>query len=87
MKHIKNSVGNFVANDPDDVVTIKGALNKIGIRDTPIYNGIIEQETDSAIQEFQKKRSLKVDGVLYPKGETETALRKEVREIEVAEAS
>lgn len=78
MKHIKNSVGNFVQNDEADVLIVKNALNDTGYRDAPIYNGIIDRETDQAIQKFQVEKGLKVDGVLYPDGETEKELRKEV---------
>ncbi len=84
MKHIKNSVGNFVQNDEADVLIVKNALNDTGYRDAPIDNGIIERETDQAIQKFQGEKGLKVDGVLYPGGETEKELRKEVLQADAA---
>lgn len=54
MRYINDSVGNFVANEADDVWIVKKALNEIGYRKSPVTNGIIEQETDNAIKDFQK---------------------------------
>lgn len=72
---LKDSVGNMMKNDEDDVINVKNALHSLGYRAEPAQNGIIERETDEGIRSFQREKGLKVDGYLMPGGETEKAIR------------
>lgn len=68
------SVGNNMDNDPDDVENTKRNFAAIGRYKRPVENGYIDQELDDAIHGFQRDNNLKVDGIMRPGGETETAL-------------
>lgn len=75
---IKGAVGNNMDNDQEDVITVKRNLNKIGYFDNldqdPEPHGFITKEMDTGIRSFQKDNGLKVDGILFPQGETEQKL-------------
>lgn len=74
---IEKSVGNNMVNEDEDVRHVKGALSRIGLFDqsvAPEPHGIITHEMDTAIKGFQGAKGLKIDGVLEPGGETETAI-------------
>lgn len=75
---INRPVGNNMDNDQEDVLAIKFKLNRAGYFDSleqaPEPHGFITKEMDIGIQEFQKDKGLKVDGILLPRGETEKAL-------------
>ena len=76
---IKNPVGNNMDNNHEDVLAIKRNLNKAGYFDNlaqdPEPHGFITKEMDEGIRAFQKDKGLKVDGILFPRGETENTLR------------
>lgn len=76
---IRGSVGNNMDNNEDDVMRIKSALNKVGyfkgFDHPPEPHGYITKEMNDSIKSFQKSNGLKVDGILYPNGETELALQ------------
>ena len=63
--------------DPDDVLAVKGLLNRVGYYDEPDY-GITpypDGRLFQSIARFQQDHDLKVDGWMRPGGETETAMR------------
>jgi murein L,D-transpeptidase YcbB/YkuD len=69
---IKKTLQQDGSNDPDDVLAIKKALNGTGHYKTPDY-GITpypDRSLFDAIKKYQKDWDLKVDGVMYPDGET-----------------
>lgn len=64
-----------------DVLNIKNALKHIGYYETPKY-GITEYPDErmySSIEQFQKEKKLKVDGIANPGGETEQAINEELK--------
>ncbi len=69
-----NSIGQMMINDEEDVFKAKEVLSEIGLYEREPDNGILDQELDSALKIFQKDQGLKIDGILYPNGETEDAL-------------
>lgn len=73
-KLIASPVGNNLENREDDVRRVKGIFSNLGYYKRPVENGIIDQETDTAIHNFQKDNKLKIDGYMNPGGETEGAL-------------
>lgn len=73
-KLIASPVGNNLENREDDVRRVKGIFSNLGYYKRPVENGIIDQETDTAIHNFQKDNNLKIDGYMNPGGETEVAL-------------
>jgi hypothetical protein len=77
---LKNSVGNMMHNDEDDVTRVKNALHETGYSAKPAQNGIIDQETDDTIRKFQREKGLKVDGYLMPGGETEKSINESILE-------
>ena len=63
--------------DPDDVLAVKGLLNRFGYYDEPDY-GITpypDGRLFDGIGRFQKDHGLEVDGWMQPGGETEAAMR------------
>ncbi len=75
MPLIKNAVGNNMKNEPSDMIRVKNALINAGYLEEPELHGYITRSTDNAIRAFQLANNLKVDGILKPGGETETALQ------------
>lgn len=75
-KLIASPVGNNLENREDDVRRVKGIFSNLGYYKRPVENGIIDQETDTAIHNFQKDNNLKIDGYIKPGGETEENLIK-----------
>lgn len=61
------------AVNPDDVLEVKGALNKFGLYKTPNYGmtKFVDSQMIDGIKKFQQDNGLKVDGVMKPGGETE----------------
>lgn len=73
-KLIFNPVGNQLVSRTDDVLNVKNALSMLGFFHEDEPHGIITRELDSSIKNFQREKGLKIDGLMYPGGETETAL-------------
>lgn len=65
------------SSDPTDVYGIKTLLADLGHYPVPDWGvtGVPDRALFEAIREFQRDRGLKVDGVMKPDGETETALK------------
>ncbi len=79
---ISDTVGNFLVNKDEDVKHIKSKLARLDLFDNktePEPHGIITRSMDDAIKVFQKDNGLRVDGYIYPKGDTENALIKASR--------
>ncbi|MCK6417826.1 MAG: hypothetical protein L6Q57_02665 [Alphaproteobacteria bacterium] len=74
---LQNNVGNNMINKERDVKKVKEIMSRLGRFDnakSPEPHGIITRELDQSIKTFQKENNLKIDGIMHPKGETETAL-------------
>lgn len=74
---ISNSVGNNLVNDEDDVRRVKDGLNTLGLFDNdtaPEPHGYITRPMDEGIKTFQKRENLRIDGRLFPEGETENTM-------------
>lgn len=70
-RFLNGSVGNNLQNNPEDVRSIKKNLKTIGYYNEEFDNGYLTRPMDIAIRNFQTDFGLKVDGKLYPGGETE----------------
>ncbi len=57
-----------------DIRNTKASLNELGYFDEEIDNDFIIRTLDTNIKSFQKDNDLKVDGKLYPNGETENSI-------------
>lgn len=60
-------------NRSDDVRQVQQGLGRVALlSESSLYNpsGIIDGQTDQAIKQFQLSKGLKVDGKLFPNGET-----------------
>lgn len=62
---LKDSVGNMMKNDEDDVINVKNALHSLGYRAEPAQNGIIERETDEDIRSFQREKGIEGGWISY----------------------
>ena len=74
---IAESVGNNMTNHDEDVLRVKNKLARLDLFDNktePEPHGIITRKMDEGIKTFQKENGLRVDGILHPGGETESAL-------------
>lgn len=75
--------------DPDDVLSVKNKLKGFGYYQIPEWG--ITKFTDSlmfdGIRKFQQDNKLKVDGVMKPEGETETAFNKLLKQGEYASSA
>lgn len=81
-KLINGMVGDQRENKPEDVRKVKSALDQLGyfdFRKEPEPHGYITREMDSGIRRYQKERGLRIDGWLKPGGETESALKKDLK--------
>lgn len=79
---LKNSVGNNLSNQTQDVLKSKNALQRLGFFDPKNDlepHGFITRELDNGIKAFQKHESLRVDGLIFPKGETEEHINQSLR--------
>lgn len=79
---IQKPVGNNMANEQEDVFSVKRALSSLGRFGEEEPNGFITRRMDRSIKAFQRERGLKVDGILLPGGETEDALLAGLRNAE-----
>ncbi len=85
---IKGSVGDQRENRPEDVRQIKSVLYQLGyfdFRKEPEPHAYITREMDQGIKDYQKDRSLRVDGELKPGGETESELLKDLYKHKVSD--
>ncbi len=73
---LSGSVGNNLDNEPEDVRNTKKNLKNLGFFDDETDNEFITKELDSGIKSFQKEKNLKIDGRLFPGGETEREIFK-----------
>lgn len=76
---LSNRVGNNLENEEKDVLAIKNRLHSAGyfdLNEGAEPHGYITKQMDGAIRSFQSANGLRVDGILNPGGETESALRK-----------
>ncbi len=81
-KLITGMVGDQRENRPEDVRKVKSALDRLGyfdFRKEPEPHGYVTREMDSGIKRYQKERGLRVDGWLRPGGETESALKRDLK--------
>ena len=74
MKRITSNVGNNQSSNPEDVISIKKALNAIGLYNGNVSMPYIDAEMDKAIYSLQKIENLKADGLITPGGPTENAM-------------
>jgi len=73
MNHIKFSVGQGCANDPQDVGIVQHLLNVARKRDGDeplVVDGVIGPKTIAAIRKIQQKNGKSVDGRVDPGAET-----------------
>lgn len=79
---LKSTLASNYAADLDDVWVIKNDLKKNGYYAEPDYgmNPYPDTAMFEAIKKFQRKHSLKVDGTMYPGGETEQKMDEELPE-------
>ncbi|MBP5858655.1 peptidoglycan-binding protein [Marivibrio halodurans] len=73
---LKKTLGTSYPADPSDVLNTKRRLQSQGYYDEPEY-GITEYPDTpmfEGIKRFQKDNGLRVDGLMRPKGPTETQL-------------
>lgn len=82
---LKNSVGNNLANDPDDVIAVKSVMTRMGrLRldpDKAEPHAYLTRDLDEALKSYQKERGLRVDGIMFPGGETEKSLNYELKQL------
>ena len=76
---LNNPVGSGQANDPDDVYALDTALREIDVYDPPPEYADEPQRyatapMNEALERFQQKEGLKVDGYSNPGGPTERAI-------------
>jgi len=74
---IQKSVGNNLENAGDDVLAVKSRLSALDAFETSNDlepHGIMTRDLDRSVKRFQREKGLKVDGLLFPNGETENAL-------------
>ena len=76
MFEFKGTVASSSFVDENDVVKTKSVLQNFGLypKDSDIH-GFTDNEMFDGIKDFQKATGLKVDGVMRPKGETETRIK------------
>lgn len=69
-------VGNGLSNFSEDIRQVKSALGQLGLfKDNEMEDqDFITRDLDEGIKNFQRDKNLKVDGALFPKGETEREL-------------
>ncbi len=85
---ISNSVGNNLVNEEEDVMRVKDGLSRLGLFDnetTPEPHGYITRPMDEGIKTFQERESLRIDGRLFPNGETENAMLRQLSETQTPE--
>ena len=71
---LKSNVGNNRTNDPADIIKTKRHLNKLGYFSDDTEVPFITKAMEESIKKYQKDKSLRIDGIMYPHGETERAI-------------
>lgn len=74
MVYLSEAVGNGLTNRSTDIRNVKRKFSEIDLYNGDHDIGYIDRDLDSAIKTFQERKGLKVDGVMFPGGETEKAL-------------
>lgn len=77
---ISDGVGNNLKNKTEDVLQAKSALNRLGYfhpSGNQEPHGYVTREFDMSIKKFQKENSLRIDGIMFPSGETETMINRQ----------
>jgi hypothetical protein len=82
---LSNSVGNNLANSQRDVVELKSAMAHIQrVQFDPEFaelHGYLTRDLDNAIKRYQAEKNLKVDGLVFPEGETYKAINKDLHSL------
>lgn len=87
---LKKEISETTADiEPDDVLSVKKHLKNFGYYKEPEWGmtKFSDGEMFSGIRSFQKEKNLKVDGVMKPQGETESAFNKILRHGEYASSA
>lgn len=71
---VSSPVGDGRHSNPVDVVSVRKNLGHLGLDTGDLQHRIIDRKLDLAIRKFQQKKGLRVDGLINPRGETETAM-------------
>ncbi len=71
---IETPIGNEQWSNTKDIKRIREALYRLGYEDQNLEYGYIDKTLDNNIRNFQKQNALKVDGLIFPGGETERLL-------------
>ncbi len=77
--NLKKEVSETTADiDSDDVINVKKHLKNFGYYKEPEWgiDAIVDTKMFDGIRSFQKDKNLKIDGVMKPKGETESMFNK-----------
>lgn len=85
---LNGAVGNNLNNDPSDVLSVKNGLRDAGFIDldtTPEPHGYYTRDLDNGIKAFQRDNDLRIDGRLFPNGETERELFLPSRDMQTLE--
>jgi len=84
MKHLHKTLATNAQAHPEDVMASKLFLRHLGHYAAPDFG--VTQFPDralfAAVRSFQKAQGLKVDGVMKPAGETETAIQKQAQKLQ-----
>lgn len=80
---LKSTVSSQSAADPDDVWLLKNALRQEGSYSEPTkeISPFPDSDLFEAIKRFQRKKRLRVDGVVKPGGETERELQQQLHAV------
>lgn len=84
MIHLESRVGNNLENRKEDIFQVKRVFEHLGLFDfssKPEPHGYITRSLDEAIKTYQKNNALRIDGKMYPKGETEKHLNTHFKRI------
>lgn len=76
-------------NNPDDTISVKEALEKLGYYKTPEWGitPFADREMYDAIKAFQKDNKLQVDGFMKPDGETVNKINEHLKNAESLSAA
>ncbi len=82
MIEINKKLARNAKSELDDTIKIKSALTVLGHYDDSKtgLSPFADDDLFVAINDFQKEHKLKVDGVINPKGETETTINKKLKQ-------
>lgn len=77
---IVETVGNNLKNQGDDVRRVKTVLSELKYFQEDHENEYLTRNLHNAVLQYQTDRNLQIDGRLYPGGETEKALLRDISE-------